>query len=125
MSRFLCVVLAGGLGAGSRYLVNLWAESRWGDTFPVATLAVNLVGCLLLGALMQLAISIPTFSPTVRVALGTGFLGGLTTYSSFNHETTRFLQNGQVARAAGYFGLTVAGAFLFGLAGMWLARRCV
>jgi len=125
MSRLLWVFVAGGAGASSRYLVNVWAEQRWGTGFPVATLLVNLAGCFLLGVLMQLALLLPHFPPTLRIALSAGFLGGLTTYSSFNFETTRLVQAGETGRGVVYFAATILGCLVCGLAGMWLARRCV
>ena len=121
MERFLLVCLAGGLGAGTRYLVNLSAERV--TSFPLATLLVNLVGCLLMGALMQLAVQLSTFSPTVRLVLGTGFLGGLTTYSAFNQEMLRMLDDGQHGRLAVYLVATLLGCLAMGVLGMVAVRR--
>jgi fluoride exporter len=121
MQRFLLVCLAGGLGAGTRYLVNLAAERV--THFPLATLLVNLVGCLLMGALMQVALQTTTLSPTLRLVLGTGFLGGLTTYSSFNQEMLRMLDGGQHGRLAVYLAATLLGCLAMGVVGMVAARR--
>lgn len=122
MSRFLIVCASGALGCGARYLVALWLGNR---AFPWATLAVNLVGSLLIGFVFELSMRIASFPPNLRLALTTGFMGGLTTYSSFNYETTSLASTGQTARAVLYVGVTLIGCLLAGLVGMWIARRIV
>ncbi len=122
MDRLLWVCLAGAAGTGARYLVGIWAAERLGASFPFGTLLVNLAGCFLMAFLMEVALAF-TWSPTVRVALTVGFLGGLTTYSSFNHETTRMLQNGAYGLAGLNAGLTLAGAFTAGWLGFVAARQ--
>src|SRR5690348_10595853 len=94
MDRFLWICFAGALGTGTRYLVGLWAGRALGTAFPFATLIVNIVGCFLIAFVMQISLSTTLLSPTARLTLTTGFMGGLTTYSSFNFETTRLLQEG-------------------------------
>lgn len=124
MDRLLWVCLAGAAGTGARYLVGVWAAERLGASFPYGTLLVNLAGCFLMAFLMEVALSL-TWSPTLRVAITVGFLGGLTTYSSFNHETTRMLQNGAYGLAGLNAGLTLAGAFTAGWLGFLAARQLV
>jgi fluoride exporter len=92
MTRLLLIGLAGALGTCTRYLVGLGARAMFGATFPFGTLIVNVVGCILIAAVTHVAISTNLISPTLRLVLTTGFMGGLTTYSSFNLETTGFLQ---------------------------------
>ena len=122
MERLLWVCFAGALGTGTRYLIGVWALQRWGAGFPVGTLLVNVAGCFLMALVMQASLSVAAFPPNLRLALTTGFLGGLTTYSSFNYETTRLL--GQDARAAlGNVLLTLVLCFGAGLLGLGLARR--
>src|SRR5688500_9280184 len=104
MERFLWVCLGGALGTGIRYLVSEGALRTFGSAWPWGTLAVNVVGCLLMGALMQAALSTPSITPTLRLALGTGFLGGLTTYSAFDWEATTMVRAGASGRAALYLG---------------------
>ena len=125
MERFAWVCLAGGLGCGTRYLVGLSAADRFGTAFPYATLIVNFVGCFLMALVASLALGMATFPPGLRVALTTGFLGGLTTYSSFNFETTRLMQDGSWSIALLNVGLTAFGCFLAGLAGLALGRLIV
>jgi CrcB protein len=117
--------LAGALGTGTRYLVGVWAVERWGAEFPVGTLLVNVAGCFLIAVVMQASLSLSSFPPNLRLALTTGFLGGLTTYSSFNYETTRLLQQGARNAALLNVWLTLVSCFAAGLFGLWLTRRLV
>lgn len=120
MTRFLIVCGAGALGCGARYLVNLWIGQR---AFPYATLVVNLVGSFLIALVLELSLRVASFPPNLRLALTTGFMGGLTTYSSFNYETTALASNGQSGRALLYVGATLIGCVIAGVLGLWLARR--
>ena len=123
MARFLLIAVAGGVGTSVRYLVSLWAGKALGSTLPYGTLMVNLVGCFLIAAVTHAALVAEAISPTLRLTLTTGFIGGLTTYSSFNLETTQFFQTR--AWYAGFLnlGVTLIGCFIAGLLGLALARR--
>ncbi len=125
MTRVLWIGLAGALGTVTRYLVGLWAGKALGTAFPYGTLTVNVVGCFLIAAITHVAISTTLISPTLRLTLTTGFMGGLTTYSSFNLETTQFIQNRAWYTALVNVGLTAAGCFVAGLLGFAVARRLV
>jgi CrcB protein len=122
MQRILLVGLAGGLGTVARYLVGLWAGRALGTTFPYGTLIVNVAGCFLIAVLAHGA-SMGVISPLQRLTLATGFMGGLTTYSSFNLETTTFFQSR--AWYAGFLnvGVTAVACFVAGLLGFAAARR--
>lgn len=122
MERFLWVCLAGALGTGTRYLVGLWAGARFGTVFPWGTFIVNVTGCFLIGLVMQLALSLSTFPVNLRFALTTGFMGGLTTYSSFTWETTKLVQDGARGAAALNFTLTTVAGFGAALLGLATAR---
>jgi CrcB protein len=125
MERLLWISLAGAAGCASRYLIGLWAAARFGTTFPYGTLIVNLVGCFLIAFVTAIALGVASFPPTLRLALTTGFLGGFTTYSSFNIETTHLLQEGALGAALVNVGLTTIGGFAAGLAGLALGRLIV
>jgi CrcB protein len=86
-------------------------------TFPYGTLAVNLVGCLLIGALSGLAETRQLFAPELRTFALIGLLGGFTTFSTFGYETVAMARDGEHLRAATNVGLHV----VFGLALVWLA----
>jgi CrcB protein len=122
MERFFWICLAGAAGTGARYLVALWAAQRLGSTFPYGTLIVNLIGCFAIAAVMQAALAL-SWSATARSAITIGFIGGLTTYSSFNYETTRLLEEGAVGAAALNATITIVGAFVAGWLGLLCARH--
>jgi len=124
MSRLCWICLAGAAGTATRYLVAIWAAQRFGSSFPVGTLIVNLTGCFIMAVLMQTAISL-AWSPTLRSALTIGYLGGLTTYSSFNYETTRMFQDGASGLALVNAGATIIGGLVAGWLGLVLARELV
>jgi CrcB protein len=116
----LWVGLGGALGSIARYQIGLFATRRW-PAFPWGTLAVNLLGSLLLSFILQIAVR-DRLGPTATLALTTGVMGGFTTYSSFNHETLTLIQSGAWARGAVYLVATVVGCLVTGLAGWHLAR---
>jgi CrcB protein len=115
--RFLLVCLAGGLGSGLRYLIVEWAD-RWG------VLAVNIGGSFLIAIASVVALSrVDAMSDTTRLALSAGFLGGFTTYSSFNQATLKLLAERSYASALSYVALTLVACLVAGLAGTVLAKR--
>jgi CrcB protein len=124
MERFLWICLAGALGSGTRYLVGVWAVDRFGPVFPWGTIAVNLSGCFFIALVMELSTGLAGFPEGLRLALVTGFLGGLTTYSAFNYETTKLISEGPRLALAN-FGATTVGCLLAGALGLQLARRFV
>jgi fluoride exporter len=124
MERFLWICLAGATGTAARYLVGLWAAQRLGSTFPHGTLIVNLTGCFAMAAVVHVAAAL-SWSPTLRTTLTVGLLGGFTTYSSFNHETTRLLDEGALGAAALNVAVTLGGALAAGWLGLLCARQLV
>ncbi|MFB7410715.1 fluoride efflux transporter CrcB [Streptomyces sp. NPDC056202] len=115
------VVAAGGaLGASARYGTGLvWPTPE--GAFPWTTFTVNVIGCVLLGALMVLLTERPTEwstappHPLLRPFLGTGFCGGFTTFSTYSLETERLLSAGDPTRGLLYLGGTLVSA----LAAVW------
>jgi CrcB protein len=122
MERLFWICLAGAAGTGTRYLIALWAAQRFGSSFPYGTLIVNVTGCFLIAIIMQAAIA-TSWSPTLRSALTIGYIGGLTTYSSFNFETTRLLQDGAPDVAAVNAIVTLFGCFAAGWLGLIASRQ--
>src|SRR5262245_34555332 len=121
MERFIWICVAGAAGTGTRYLVAIWTAQRFGTAFPFGTLIVNLVGCFGIAAVMHAAGTL-SWSPTVRSAITIGFIGGLTTYSSFNYETTRLIEEGALGAAVVNAAVTILGAFAAGILGLLCAR---
>src|SRR5688572_21239652 len=107
MSRLLWVCVAGALGTGARYLLAAWLLRLLGPSFPWGTLIVNALGSFLLGVVMQLGLHTDLVSPTARVVLATGLMGGFTTYSTFNYETLQYIQEGAWTMATLNIGATV------------------
>jgi fluoride exporter len=122
MERLFWISLAGAAGTGARYLIALWAARRFDSTFPYGTLIVNVSGCFLISMIMPVAVA-ASWPPTLRSALTIGFIGGLTTYSSFNYETTRFLQDGAPDVAAVNAIVTLVGCFAAGWLGLVASRQ--
>jgi CrcB protein len=120
VQRVLIVFGAGGAGCVARYLVALAVGRR---AFPLATLAVNIIGSFLIAFIFELAAGRKDIPPNLQLALTTGFLGGFTTYSSFNLETTKLVLDGYPGRGLVNVGATLAGAIAAGLLGLWAARR--
>lgn len=123
MQTLLLIAVAGALGALSRYGVSLWALRAFGEDFPLGTLVVNVLGCLLLGFFMGASAVHPGVTREVRVALGTGFLGSFTTFSTFGVETVRLVEEGAWGGALLNVGLNVVVGLACAAAGLALARR--
>ncbi|HEY6459451.1 MAG TPA: CrcB family protein [Polyangiaceae bacterium] len=123
MTRVLLVGLAGALGTLARYGVGVWAEKAFGMTFPWGTLIVNVVGCFLMAFVSEVAMESASISPVMRLTLTTGFMGGLTTYSSFNYQTTELLRGKAWAAGAANLGGTLVLCLAAGVVGLVLARR--
>ena len=115
------VFLAGGLGSATRYAIGLWSAAALGVTFPYGTLIVNLTGCFALGLVVQLAVA-GSWHGDVRAALAAGFLGGFTTYSSFNQETLTLLASGATTAALLNVTITLAGGLAAGALGLTAGR---
>lgn len=99
MNTWLLVMLGGSLGAASRYGVGLLTARLWGTSFPWGTLVVNMTGCFLIGVLFALADRFRLLTPDIRVLLITGYLGALTTFSSFTLETVNAGRAGLVMQS--------------------------
>lgn len=103
--------------------MGIFAGRALGADFPYGTLIVNVLGCFLIAVVSQLALSTTLISPTLRMTLTTGFMGGFTTYSSFNYETTNLLRERAWATGLLNVGITMVGCFVAGLLGLAVARR--
>ncbi|MNZ76966.1 putative fluoride ion transporter CrcB [compost metagenome] len=118
----LAVAAGGAAGSLLRFAVANWVTAHWPQHFYWATLAVNLAGCLLIGYLYGVFLLRPEVPLALRAGLVVGFLGGLTTFSSFSLDTLRLLESGQPVTALGYVGLSVCGGLLATWVGLVLAR---
>lgn len=125
MIRFLLICLGGAAGTGARYLTVLGATALFGTSFPFGTLIVNVLGSFLLGFLMHIGMSTEMLSPNARLALTTGVLGGFTTYSTFNYETTSLFRGGAWLYGSLNVIATLLACLAAGLLGLGLARLIV
>ena len=121
--QLLWICIGGALGTGCRYLVGLWAAQALGTGFPYGTLIVNVVGSFLISIVMYLSIDAGALSLPVRMFLTTGFMGGFTTYSSFNYETFKLIQSGAYTLAAGNVLATLLACATAGLLGLFVGAR--
>ena len=115
MGKLLLIGLAGLVGTLSRYWLSGVVARRYGETFPLGTLVVNLVGCFLVGLLFYLLQERFLVNQTARTVVMIGFLGGFTTFSSFGLQTFTLLQDGEFGLAA----LNVVASNLAGLFLVW------
>lgn len=106
------------LGAIARWQLSQWLNS--GGWLPWGTLAANLAGGWLIGLLMAVFQAVPQIDPVWRLALVTGFLGALTTFSTFSMETVSLLQQQRFAQALALAALHLCGS----LALTWVGLRC-
>jgi fluoride exporter len=121
MQQTLLVMLGGAIGAGARFAVGQAVADRLASTFPVATLAVNLCGCLAMGALAGwLARS--DAGDAWRLFLGVGVLGGFTTFSAFSLDWWQLMERGATGAATTYLLLSVGGALAAFALGLGLMR---
>lgn len=123
--RLLYVCLGGAVGSGARYLLGGWVQRAAGSAFPFGTLSVNGIGSFLLGLVMHVALTTDALSPTLRLALTTGVLGGFTTYSTFNYETVESLRGGAWGLAGLYVAVTMLVCLVAGVLGLAAGRVLV
>lgn len=122
LAPYLWISLGAVLGANLRYLVTRWLAQWLGTAFPWGTLVVNVGGCLAIGVLGGLVAARLVDRPDViRLTWIVGFLGSLTTFSSFAWETTSLLEDGAWVRAA----INVGASLAAGLLGVRLGLRLV
>lgn len=115
MLRVALIGVAGLAGTLGRYWLSGALARRYGEEFPFGTLAVNVLGCFLVGSLFFLFEERGAFGETTRAALMVGLLGGFTTFSSYGLQTFALLREGSLVRAALY----VVASNLLGLLLVW------
>ena len=123
MIRYLLVVIGGGTGALARYVAASAIMTRFGGRFPLGTLVINVTGSFLIGFLMTMLSERFKLDPAWRLLLVVGFLGGYTTFSSFEWETYTAVRDGGFWTGM----LNVVSSIMLGYVAVWLgamlARR--
>jgi len=107
----LAIALGGALGSVTRYLIAVRLYRLLGLGLPYGTLTVNILGSMLLGVVLGLVEERGMFTPEQRSFITIGFLGGMTTFSTFIFEGWDYTRDGEVLRAGLYAALSLAGAF--------------
>lgn len=119
MTKLLLAGIGGFLGSVLRYSVGGFAQNLTGtQRFPVGTLTVNLIGCLMVGFLSQLAETRDVFTAETRVLIFVGVLGGFTTFSAFGNETINLWRAGDSTFAL----LNITAHLILCLGAVWLSR---
>ncbi|WP_341938464.1 fluoride efflux transporter CrcB [Marinimicrobium sp. C2-29] len=120
--QWLAVALGGALGAMGRFAFTTWLFPVLGPKFPLGTLVANLVGCFLIGLVYVLIVERGLLAPEFRPLVMTGFLGALTTFSTFSLDALLLWENGYPTMAVVYGLLTLVGCLLAVVAAVYLAR---
>lgn len=116
MYQISVIALFGAVGAVARYAVSGWVYRALGESFPYGTLAVNLIGCLALGAIAHISQTTELIPVPLRQGITIGMLGAFTTFSTFGYDTLELLQGGQWRAGL----LNVAISLFCGLFAVWL-----
>ncbi len=123
MARILAAIAVfGTLGCWARYFQAIWVQGLFGQEFPYAILSVNVIGSFLMGFLFILTLDRVAVPPALRIGVLTGFLGGYTTFSTFEMETFLLAETGHLGRAVLYVFTSVGLGLLAVIAGAVLAR---
>jgi CrcB protein len=117
LTNIFLVGVGGFIGSVLRYLIG-GVIQQYSKTFPLGTLAVNLIGCFVIGLLVHVSESRGLFSDTSKAFIFIGILGGFTTFSSFGNETINLARDSQTMNAFVNIGANV----ILGLLAVWLGR---
>jgi CrcB protein len=112
MDKLLWIALGAVLGAWSRYFMGLWAVEKWGSSFAVGTLMINIIGSFVMAWVLYLNSSRGVFSPNIRLFLTVGFCATYTTFSTFSWDTLRHISEGNFKFASMNIILSVGGCLL-------------
>lgn len=122
MEKFFLISIGAILGANARYWLGDWAAQKWGTSFPVGTLIINLTGSLVIGFFMTLATERFMLDPRWRLLFAVGFLGAYTTFSTYTYESINLLMKGQWALGLfNLFGSSIIGIVAVGI-GIYLGK---
>lgn len=122
MWNYVAVALGGALGCCVRLGINQLVHERYGQAFPLATLLINVSGCLAMGFLFFYTLEQISMSPVMRLAIITGLLGGFTTFSAFGIETYLLVNDGRLYQALLYVTLSVVLGIAAVFTGVWAAK---
>ena len=121
MRQLLFVFIGGGFGSALRYIISKYLNNS-DSSFPLGTFTANVLGSLLIGVIIGLAVKNDTLTQNQTLLLATGFCGGFTTFSTFAYENHILLKNGDFISFALYTFASFIVAFLAVFAGIYLSR---
>ena len=123
--HLLWIALAGGLGALSRYGITVGMRRAFGPELPYGTFVANALGCALIGVFMVLNVESDLVPKALRVPITVGFLGALTTFSTFSYDTVRLIELGSWKAAATNVLANLAVGLPATMAGLAVTKRLV
>jgi fluoride exporter len=123
MWTYAAIALFGVIGCWARYGVTSLVQTIYGGVFPYATLSINVGGSFLMGFLFIETLERLTMSPELRTGILTGFLGGYTTFSTFEMELLLLAERGDIVKAVLYCVFSVGLGFAAAFFGAYLARN--
>lgn len=109
-------------GGLTRYYLSGWVHNQLGWGFPYGTAAVNIIGAYFIGVVMEMGLSGSAIPGILRIGLTAGFMGGLTTFSTFSYETFKLLEDGRLMMAFANIIVSVALCLLFTWLGITTVR---
>ncbi len=112
----------GALGCVTRYYLSGWVYDLFGRSFPYGTFAVNILGAFIIGLIMEFGLRSTLLPANLRIGLTIGFLGGLTTFSTFSYETFKLLESGELFVATTNVLVSVSVCLTFTWLGIHTAR---
>lgn len=113
LKNLLLVALGGGAGSVLRFLFSIWFKH---NSFPLATLLVNIIGSFIIGLVIAISLRNSSFDTNWKLLLATGVCGGFTTFSAFSAEGLQLLQQQRM----GSYAIYVCASILLGLVATWL-----
>jgi len=121
--KWAALMLGGGLGASMRYALTVWLDARHATVFPWGTLAVNFLGCFLIGAVVATFEQRGGLTPALRLFVISGVLGGFTTFSAFSLDIWRLIELGKTSLAVANAAGSLVACLVATFAGIALARH--
>ena len=123
MWTYVAIAFFGVLGCWARFGQTNLVQAIYGRDFPYATMSINILGSFIMGFLFVETLEHLTLAPALRTGILSGFIGGYTTFSTFEMETLLLAENGEALKAVLYVVLSVGVGFVAAFGGAYIARH--